>query len=140
MLCINRATLLGNLGGDPQLRKTATDEDMARFSMATNERWKDDQGAEQKRTVWHEIVAFGHHARAAGRFLVKGSPAYIEGKIVKREYQDGDGQTRRVVEIRVSGRDGKIVAVGASAADQAADPEEVEAGRDAEPEAAEASA
>ena len=139
MLSINRATLLGNLGQDPQLRKTASDEDMATFSLATNERWTTKDGQKQERTVWHEIVAFGHHARAAARFLRKGSPAFVEGMIVKREYKDGDGQTRRVVEIRVAGWDARIVAVGGSAEAQAAADAELGPSSDVEPEAAEAS-
>ena len=140
MLSINRATLLGNLGQDPELRKTGAGEDMATFSLATNDRWTDKEGQKQERTVWHQIVAFGHHARAAERFLSKGSSAYVEGTIVKREYKDGDGQVRRVVEIRVSGWEAKIIAVGGAATAQAEAQAELEAGSDVEPEAADASA
>lgn len=108
MLHVNRATLVGNAGRDAELSKTGQGDDVARFSLATTERWTDGDGRPQERTDWHNVVAFGHHAAAAGRFVRKGSRVMVEGRIERRDWTDGEGRPRRTVEIRVAGSHGMV--------------------------------
>ena len=125
MLHVNRATLVGNAGRDAEISKTRQGDDMARFSVATTERWIDGEGRQQERTQWHNVVAFKHHALAAARFVRKGSRVMVEGRIEQREWQDDEGRTQRVVEIRVAGGQGMVNVVDRGPADaQEAVPEE----------------
>ena len=117
MLHVNRATLVGNAGKDAELSKTSQGDDMARFSLATSERWTDGEGRQQERTQWHNVVAFRHHAVAAGRFVRKGSRVLVEGKIEQRDWTDGEGKPRRIVEIRVAGSHGMVNVLDGGPAD-----------------------
>ena len=108
MLHVNRVTLVGNAGKDAEVSKTSQGDDMARFSLATTERWTDGDGRPQERTQWHNVVAFRHHAAAAGRFVRKGSRVMVEGKIEQREWTDAEGKPQRIVEVRVSGSNGMV--------------------------------
>ena len=104
MSCINRATLLGRLGGDPKIRTTQGGERVAQFSIATSESWKDKRTGEKKeRTYWHNIVAWGSLAEIAERFLKKGARVYVEGPIRPRVYQNQSGQDVKITEIVLSG-------------------------------------
>lgn len=101
MSTINKATIIGHLGRDPETRYLPSGEAVTNFSVATTERWKDKTSNEQQeRTEWHRITAFGKLAEIAGQYLKKGSHVYLEGKIQTRKYQDKEGVDRYVTEIR----------------------------------------
>ncbi len=97
---INKVILVGNLGRDPELRHLEGGAKVARFSVATNENYKDKSGEWQKLTEWHDVVAWSGLADYAERWLKKGGLVYVEGKLTHRKYQDKDGNDRYVTEIR----------------------------------------
>lgn len=103
MLHLNEATLIGNAGGDPEVSATQDGGRMARLRVATTERYTGRDGESVERTEWHSVVAFGPHAGAAAEMVRKGMPVMVRGRIVLREWTEGDGTTRRKTEIRVSG-------------------------------------
>ena len=85
---LNRVMLIGNLGKDPELRYTTSGVAVATFSLATNESWKDQDGNQQERTEWHNIVAWKKLAEICAEWLKKGKKVYIEGRIQTRSYDD----------------------------------------------------
>ena len=101
MASLNRVTLIGNLGGDPELRYTASGVPVATFNLATNETWKDKDGNEQKKTEWHRIQCWRRNAEIASEFLAKGRQVYLEGKLETRKWEDKKGETRYTTEIVV---------------------------------------
>jgi single-strand DNA-binding protein len=94
MAGLNRVTLLGNLGTDPETRRTAKRTAVCRFRLATTERRKDPEGNWEERPEWHNIVAFGKAAETCATFLRKGRQVYVEGKLRTRAWQDEEGQAR----------------------------------------------
>lgn len=96
---INRVTLIGNLGKDPEVRRLENGAMVARLTIATNENFKDANGEWQKQTEWHTVVAWRLLAEKAEKTLKKGSLVYVEGKLTHRKYQDKDGQDRYVSEV-----------------------------------------
>lgn len=95
---INKVTLLGRLGQDPETRTTNSGSTVATLSLATSHRVKD--GEEWKeQTEWHRVVCFGNMASNAARYLTKGRQVYIEGRIQTRKWQDKDGNDRWSTEI-----------------------------------------
>jgi single-strand DNA-binding protein len=101
---VNKVILLGTLGKDPELKYTPQGTPVAKFSMATNESYKDKQSGEWKeRTEWHNIVAWQRTAEVAAEYLKKGSKCYIEGRITTRSWDDKEsGQKRYMTEIVVN--------------------------------------
>ncbi len=99
MAGVNKVILIGNLGKDPELRRTANGTSVASFSLATTERFNDRSGARQERTEWHNIVAWGKLADLANQYLKKGRSAYIEGRISTSSWDDKDGNKRYKTEI-----------------------------------------
>ena len=99
---INKVTLIGNLGGDPEVRHLENGTAVGRFSLATNESYKDKDGNMQKQTEWHNIVIWRDMAERAEKLLKKGMLVYVEGKISYRKYTDKDGQERNVTDIVAS--------------------------------------
>lgn len=99
---INKVTLIGNLGKDPEVRHLENGAMVASFSLATNENYRDKDGNWQKLTEWHNIVAWRELAERAERSLKKGSLAYIEGKISYRKYTGSDNVERTVTDIVAS--------------------------------------
>lgn len=99
MASLNRVSLLGNLGSDPELRYTADGTAIANFSIATTERWKDKEGKRQEKTEWHRIVFYKGLAEVAGEYLKKGVMVYLEGKLRTREWEDKEGTKRYTTEI-----------------------------------------
>ena len=101
---VNKVILLGTLGKDPELKYTPQGTAVAKFSMATNESYKDKQSGEWKeRTEWHNIVCWQRTAEVAAEYLKKGSKAYIEGRLTTRSWDDKDsGQKRYMTEIVVN--------------------------------------
>ena len=78
---VNKVILVGNLGKDPEVKYTPTGTPVAKFSLATNESYKDKSGQWQERTEWHNIVAWQRLAEIVGEYVKKGSKLYIEGRI-----------------------------------------------------------
>ena len=99
MASVNKVILIGNLGKDPELRYTKEGMAFARFSLATNERWRDKQGNSQERTEWHRIVVWDKQAENCAQYLQKGRSAYIEGRIQTRDWEDKDGNKRQTTEV-----------------------------------------
>ncbi|MFN8437059.1 MAG: single-stranded DNA-binding protein [Cytophagales bacterium] len=96
---LNKVTLIGNLGKDPEISTLEGDITLAKFTLATNESYKDQNGNTQTITDWHNIVAWRNMAEKVGKYLHKGSHIYMEGKIKTRSYEDKDGTKRYVTEI-----------------------------------------
>ena len=97
---INKVILVGNLGGDPETRYTASGAAITNITVATSESWRDKQtGENQERTEWHRVVFFNRLAEIAGEYLRKGRQVYIEGSLRTRKWQDQNGQDRWTTEI-----------------------------------------
>jgi len=95
---MQKTILIGNLGKEPELRKV-NGTPVCNFSVATTERWKDQQGERQERTEWHNIVAWGDLATICSNYLTKGSKVYIEGKNKTRKWTDKNKTDRYITEI-----------------------------------------
>jgi single-strand DNA-binding protein len=98
-MSVNRVILLGRLGKDPDVRYAASGTAVCRFSLATNESFKDKAGERQERTEWHSVVCFGKLAEVCGQYLCKAKLCYIEGSIRSRKWQDQNGEERKSFEI-----------------------------------------
>ena len=102
---LNKVTLIGNLGNDPEVRSTTGGSRVATFSLATSRSWNDQAGAKQEKTEWHRCVAWNSKgsqlADIVEKFVKKGDKLYVEGRIEYRQWQDKDGQTRYSTEINV---------------------------------------
>src|SRR5882672_7675236 len=85
---VNKVILVGNLGKDPEVKYTPSGVPVAKFSIATNERFKDKSGEWQDRTEWHNIVAWQRLAEIIGEYVKKGSKVYIEGKLQTSSWED----------------------------------------------------
>lgn len=96
---VNKVTLIGNLGRDPELRRLESGAAVVKFSIATNENYKDKSGEWQTQTEWHDIVAWRELAEQAERVFKKGSMVYVEGKLTHRKYTDANGIDRYATEI-----------------------------------------
>ena len=96
---INRLTLIGNLGGDPELRTLENGTQVARFSIATSESYNDKAGGWITQTEWHNIVVWRELAERCAANLKKGSKAYVDGKVTYRKYTDKDGVERNATEV-----------------------------------------
>jgi single-strand DNA-binding protein len=100
---INKVILIGNLGGDPEVRYMPSGNAVTNVNLATSETWKDKQtGQQQERTEWHRVVFFNRLAEIAGEYLRKGSKVYVEGSLRTRKWQDQSGQDRYTTEIVAS--------------------------------------
>ena len=97
---VNKVILIGNLGKDPEVKYTPGGMPVAKFSLATNERFKDKEGQWQDRTEWHNIVAFQRTAEIVGEYLKKGGKCYIEGSLRTSSWDDKEsGQKKYKTEI-----------------------------------------
>lgn len=97
---VNKAILVGRLGKDPEVKYTQGGTPVAKFTLATSEVWKDQNGEKQERTEWHNIVAWTRLAEICGQYLTKGSRVYIEGRIQTRSWEDKEGKKHYITEIR----------------------------------------
>ncbi len=98
---INKVILIGNAGGDPEVRYLPNGNAVANVTLATSDSWKDKQtGQQQERTEWHRVVFFGRLAEIVGEYVRKGSKLYIEGRLQTREWEK-DGVKRYTTEIVV---------------------------------------
>lgn len=96
---VNRVILIGNLGRDPEVRRLENGAVVAKFSIATNENYRDKSGEWQSLTEWHDIVMWRSLAERAESQLTKGTPVYIEGKLTHRTWEDQDGNKRKTTEV-----------------------------------------
>jgi len=99
MQSLNKVTLIGNLGKEPQYMLLEGNLQLAKFQLATSETYNDKDGKMQTATEWHSIIAWRALAETARKYLHKGSRIYIEGKIKTRSYDDKDGNKKLVTEI-----------------------------------------
>ena len=103
-MSLNKVTLIGLVGKEPDIRKTQDGKLIASFSLATSESWKDKSTGERKQnTEWHKIVIFGQLAEIVERYVKKGSKLYIEGQLKTREWSDKDGAKKYTTEIVLQG-------------------------------------
>jgi single-strand DNA-binding protein len=96
---VNKVILVGNLGDEPEIKNLEGNVKVAKFSLATNETFRDSNGQNQTQTEWHSIVVWRGLADFAEKYLHKGSLVYLEGKIKTRNYEDKRGEKRYVTEI-----------------------------------------
>lgn len=97
---LNKVTLIGRLGADPETRHMPNGDAVATIRLATTRRWKDKSTNDRKEeTEWHRVVIFGSLAKVAGEYLKKGSLAHFEGRIRTQKWQGQDGQDRFTTEI-----------------------------------------
>ena len=95
----NKVQLIGNLGNDPEIIALESGKKLAKFSIATNESYKNAQGEVVKNTEWHNVIAWGKTAEIIEKYLAKGSEVAVEGKLTTRSYEDKEGVKRYVTEI-----------------------------------------
>jgi len=98
----NKVQLIGNLGNAPEIKTLEGGKKMARFSVATNEDYRNANGEKIKETQWHNLVAWGKLAEIAEKYLGKGKEVAIEGKLVSRTYNDKEGNKKYSTEIHVN--------------------------------------
>jgi single-strand DNA-binding protein len=97
----NKVLLIGNLGQEPEVRLTENGKKYARFSIATNDTYRDANGQKVNETYWHNVVAWGKLAEIAEQYLNKGKEVAVEGKLVHRNYTDKNGVKRNTTEVQV---------------------------------------
>ncbi len=96
---LNKALIFGNLTRDPEMKSLPSGTSVTTFSIATNRVWNDKDGKRQESTDYHNIVVFGRQAETSAQYLRKGASALVEGRIVTRSWDGGDGQKRYRTEI-----------------------------------------
>ncbi|PNW28166.1 single-stranded DNA-binding protein [Formosa algae] len=95
----NKVQLIGNLGNDPEIINLESGSTLAKFSIATNESYKNKSGEKVTDTQWHNVVAWGATAKLIENYLTKGKEVAIEGKLTSRSYDTKDGEKRFVTEV-----------------------------------------
>jgi single-strand DNA-binding protein len=127
---LNKVTLIGNLGADPEVRSTANGSRVATLSIATSRQWKNQAGEKQEKTEWHRVVLWNNKASTladiAERYCKKGDKVYVEGAIEYRSWQDREGQTRYTTEI--NGRELILLSGKGDGAEALSAPSKVAAG------------
>ncbi len=98
----NKVQLIGHVGNQPDIRNTENGKKLARFSVATNEVYRNTKGDKVTETQWHNLVAWGKVAELAEKYLGKGSEVAIEGKLINRNYTDKEGNKKYVTEVQVN--------------------------------------
>ncbi len=98
----NKVSLIGRLGAQPEVVSFDSGTQMARFSLATNESYKDKNGEWQDRVQWHNVKAWGNTAQLVGKLLEKGTEVIIEGRLVNNTYETKDGEKRYSTDIEIS--------------------------------------
>jgi single-strand DNA-binding protein len=107
---VNKVILIGNLGADPEIRRTQDGRPVANLRLATSESWRDKTSGERKeKTEWHRVVIFNENlCRIAEQYLKKGSKVFIEGQLQTRKWQDQSGQDRYSTEVVLQGFRGEL--------------------------------
>jgi single-strand DNA-binding protein len=98
----NKVQLIGNLGNVPEVRETESGKKLARFSIATNQSYRNSNGEKVTETTWHQLIAWGALAEIAEKYLNKGSEVAIEGRLINRSYSDKDGNKKYITEVQVN--------------------------------------
>jgi len=98
----NKVQLIGNLGNDPEIITLESGKKLAKFSLATNENYKDANGEKQTKTDWHNIVAWNKTADIIEKYVTKGKEIAIEGKLTNRSYETKEGEKRYITEVVVN--------------------------------------
>ncbi len=98
----NKVQLIGNLGNAPEVKTLDGGKKMARFSIATNESYRNAKGEKITETQWHNMIAWGKVAEIAEKYLTKGKEVVVEGKLVNRNYTDKDGNKKYITEVQVN--------------------------------------
>ena len=111
---VNKVTLVGNLGRDPDVRASQDGSKIVNLSIATSDRWKDRNSGEQReRTEWHRVVIFNENiARIAEQYLRKGSTVYVEGQLQTRKWTDQQGVEKYTTEVVISRFKGELTLLG----------------------------
>lgn len=99
MKSLNRINLIGHVGQEPEIKKINETSKVAKFSLATSEKYKDKEGNKVEHVDWHNIVLWNGLADIVEKYLKKGNLAYIEGKVNYRSYEDTDGNKKYITEI-----------------------------------------
>ena len=100
MASVNKVTLIGNLGRDPEVRTFANGDEVCNLNIATSETWRDkNSGEKRERTEWHRVTVFGGLVKVAKQYLRKGSKVYLEGRLETRKWQDQSGADRFSTEV-----------------------------------------
>lgn len=99
-LYLNRVTLVGNVGQDPEMRRSPSGVAVTNFSVATTARWTDKQGARQEKTTWHKISAWDKLAELVTQVVHRGAKVLVEGELSYRPYVDNEGRQREGTHIR----------------------------------------
>jgi single-strand DNA-binding protein len=107
---VNKVILIGNLGADPEIRRTQDGRPVANLRLATSDSWKDKTtGERREKTEWHRVVIFNENlCRIAEQYLKKGSKVFIEGALQTRKWQDQSGQDRYSTEVVLQGFRGEL--------------------------------
>ena len=95
----NKVQLIGNLGNDPEIISLESGKTLAKFTIATNESYKNAEGEKITDTQWHNIVAWGKTATIVEKYLTKGKEVAVEGKLTSRSYQNKEGEKRYITEV-----------------------------------------
>ncbi|MRX69225.1 single-strand binding protein [Flavobacterium resistens] len=98
----NRVQLIGNVGGEPEIRTLETGKKVAHLTIATNDYYKNDKGEKVQQTEWHRVTAWGKVAEIIEKYVVKGKEIAVEGKLTHRSYDDKNGEKRYVTEVIVN--------------------------------------
>jgi single-strand DNA-binding protein len=108
---VNKAILMGNLGADPEIRRTQDGRAIVNLRLATSETWRDKAtGERRERTEWHRVVIFNENlAKVAEQYLKKGSKVYVEGALQTRKWNDQQGQERYSTEVVLQGFNSQLV-------------------------------
>lgn len=112
MASLNRVSLLGNVGRDPDVRYTQSGDAILSFSLATTETWTTKSGEKKEDTQWHRIDVFGKLASSLKDYITKGKKLYVEGKLVNEEWEDKDGNKRKTTKVKLSGYGSNIILLG----------------------------
>lgn len=112
MSSLNKVTIIGNVGKDPEIRQSNNGDSIANLTVATTESWKSKDGTKQDKTEWHRVVIFGKLSEVVEKYLKKGDKVYFEGKLQTRKWTDKDGVERYSTEIVVDGFNGKMIMLG----------------------------
>jgi len=100
-MAVNKVILLGRLGSDPELKYSKSNKAFAKVSLATSEKWKDQNGQYQESTEWHRLVFWGKLAETVEKYLRKGSRIYLEGRLKTNKWDTTEGEKRETTEISV---------------------------------------
>ncbi len=119
MSSLNRVELIGRVGRDPEIVHFSNGGSVAKFSIATSEKWKNKDGEQQEETHWHNVEVFGKLADVVNSYVTKGKQIYVSGQVVYDKWEDKDGNNRTSTKIKVDSFNGKIILLGSKGGGQA---------------------